>query len=140
MIEAQVARRWRWYQVGGLAVTSALGLGLMLIGVAAGNVALWVIGAVWLVMGIAGTAGLRKAVWSIVLDHDILRLDGPFLHRDLPASDVDALTVSGLVPWNTILRLDTASLGRLRFGPLQPDATDLVVALRSANTALGGVV
>jgi len=136
MVVAEVARGWRWFQIGGLAATNALGVGFILIGGIAGNVALWIIGAVWLVMGIGGTVSLRKAVWSILLDGNQLPLDGPLLHCNISASDVNALTVSGLVPWNTVLRLDTVRLGRLRFGPLQPDATHLIAALRSA---VGGV-
>jgi len=62
MVVAEVARGWRWFQIGGLAATNALGVGFILIGGIAGNVALWIIGAVWLVMGIAGTVSLRKAV------------------------------------------------------------------------------
>jgi len=117
MVVAEVARGWRWFQIGGLAATNALGVG-------------------FIVMGIGGTVSLRKAVWSILLDGNQLPLDGPLLHCNISASDVNALTVSGLVPWNTVLRLDTVSLGRLRFGPLQPDATHLIAALRPA---VGGV-
>jgi hypothetical protein len=139
MIEAIVRRRWRWYQMGALAVTTVLGIGFIALWAAGASLAVGVIGLAWLALGVAGATSLRRVAWSLRLDADDLLLDGPTLHTSVPVASIQSAYVSGVSPSRTVLRLEIAGVGRVRFGPLPPDAHELLAALRATCPAFATV-
>lgn len=140
MVRTEVPARWRWYQIVSAAVTAFLGLTLLAVGVAAGSVALWVIGAVWVALAAFGLATLKNVAWSLGVDGLRLSVDGPRLHAVVPVTEVTSARYSGVTPARTVLTLEISSLGRVRFGPLPPDAREVLAALQYANPALGHLV
>lgn len=140
MARSEVPARWRWYQIGSAVATGILGATLFTAGVVASNTALWVIGGVWMALAAFGLATLKNVAWSIAVDGQHVRVDGPRLHAVIPATDILAARCSGVTPARAILTLHTSSIGRVRFGPIPADARDVLAALQYANPTVGHLV
>lgn len=135
--ECVVRRPWRWYQVSALVVTAIAGLAVLVFGLIADNIALLILGAIWLLLSFLGFRSLAKVLWSVTVHGPELTLRGPRITAVIPVSDVRAARFTSFaVVGRSVLTLETNSLGTLRFGPMPSNTSALVAELQAANPEL----
>lgn len=130
VITCVVRRRWRWYQLIAIFGSAAAGAALLVVGLLGGDVALWIVGGVWLVLALLGARNMSRWAWSITVEGTAVALRGHRLNVVIPASEIRAVRVSDYAFGSRrLLSLDTERLGRVRFGPTPPNTASLITAL-----------